>query len=205
MGYIKRQVYKYKMKCDECTVNRVTLGHHTWHVLHPIAESNDIHKGLGKNDIFVSFMKSLSILYPCSKCAKEIQKYILKYPPILSAGWMIDFHNDVNQRIGKPIWKPIDACSERKHTVEDYTKGFYYLLIHIFKAEHFCQDVFETFVSSFSKLNASGPFDLPEIPNDQEGRMVFLLDMMRILIEKEKSILPTDTFPRLMMSHPLTF
>ena len=57
---------------------------------------------------------------------------------------------------------------------------------------------------AFTKLNASGPFDLPKIPNDQK-ELPILLDIMRILIEKEKSILPTDTFPRLMMSHPLTF
>lgn len=114
LGYIKgggfhQNSMEENDDCQECKDDRIELGRKTWFVLHTLAEHNDTRH----NDrSFKEFMTALSYLYPCPVCAKQIQIYIKNHEPQCTQGWMIDFHNDVNQRLNKPIWIPRDICKQ---------------------------------------------------------------------------------------------
>lgn len=54
------------------------------------------------------FLQSLGRVLPCKKCRPNYEKYISDHPFDLRSRdhlvrWMIDLHNDVNKRLGKPI------------------------------------------------------------------------------------------------------
>jgi hypothetical protein len=56
-----------------------------------------------------SYIKLFARLYPCGECAKHFQTLLAKYPPQVSgrnaaAGWACFVHNQVNERLKKPIF-----------------------------------------------------------------------------------------------------
>jgi hypothetical protein len=59
---------------------------------------------------FLDFMDYLRASYPCAKCRKHMNDYILAHPiqsywnePHGFFRWSWLFHNDVNRRLGKPL------------------------------------------------------------------------------------------------------
>ena len=111
--------------CQQCKDDRVELGRKTWYVLHRIAEHNE---SRNVERAFKDFMNSLSHLYPCPLCAKNIREYLNKHEAQCTQGWMIDFHNDVNRRLGKPIWLPKDTCLQKKRKDSWFVICFMYLI-----------------------------------------------------------------------------
>ncbi|KAG6329766.1 hypothetical protein ID866_9323 [Astraeus odoratus] len=56
-----------------------------------------------------SYMHLTSRLYPCGECAAEFQQLLKKFPPQTSSRraaslWLCSVHNEVNERLGKPIF-----------------------------------------------------------------------------------------------------
>ncbi|SCU98015.1 LAFA_0G14906g1_1 [Lachancea sp. 'fantastica'] len=85
------------------------LGKSSWTLLHAIAASypkkpSDFQKGEMKQ-----FMTIFSHVYPCWWCAKDFEKFIRENAPKVDSRdelgkWMCDAHNDVNRKLGKPIF-----------------------------------------------------------------------------------------------------
>lgn len=56
-----------------------------------------------------TFVYLFSRLYPCGDCARHFRGLLAKYPPQTSsrnaaAGWLCFVHNQVNERLKKPIF-----------------------------------------------------------------------------------------------------
>lgn len=124
-GGIRQNSMEENDDCQECKDDRVELGRKTWYVLHRLAEHNE---SRNVERAFKGFMNSLSYLYPCPLCAKHIQEYLKDHTPQCTQGWMIDFHNDVNRRLGKHIWLPKDTCLQKKRNDHWFEICFMYLI-----------------------------------------------------------------------------
>lgn len=91
---------------------RKILGRSSWTLLHVMATKFPPTPTEKNTQDLVSFVQLLSTLYPCGDCAAHFKKYI-KANPIHTgafatkkgvATWFCNAHNDVNKRLGKPIY-----------------------------------------------------------------------------------------------------
>lgn len=84
-------------------------GRSTWYMLHQTANACQNETGV---QYLVDMIYNLANVFPCKSCKIHFLNYLEKYPPDdLSEPtdiqkWLIDFHNDVNLRLGKPLFKP---------------------------------------------------------------------------------------------------
>lgn len=93
----------------QCPLDRQQLGRNTWSLLHTIAARYPKNPTERDKDEMFEYIKLTSLLYPCSHCAKEFQKDITKTPPNVDSRqelsqWFCQMHNQVNKRIGKPLF-----------------------------------------------------------------------------------------------------
>jgi len=56
---------------------------------------------------FEKLLEALRVLLPCPKCRNHYNTFIEEKPAPATCGtdlqkWLVDFHNDVNERLGKP-------------------------------------------------------------------------------------------------------
>lgn len=85
------------------------IGRCSWTLLHTIAASYTASKT--NSDHFRALMRSLSHLYPCSTCRVHMTTYMNRHPlpnGVLTqeqvVNYLVDLHNDVNVRTGKPLF-----------------------------------------------------------------------------------------------------
>lgn len=99
----------------ECPLDSQELGRNTWSFIHTMAA---YYKPSEENKVRMSnLINGIARFYPCSYCASHLQEYIVKNPPNLDSAtllsrWWCLAHNDVNARLGKPIFD-CDRVMER--------------------------------------------------------------------------------------------
>lgn len=93
----------------DCPADVEVLGRSTWTLLHSIAATYPTTPSPSQQSDVVGFVKLFSKLYPCWVCAEDFQAYIRRDP--VRAGsrgefgkWLCDAHNDVNKKLGKPVF-----------------------------------------------------------------------------------------------------
>lgn len=93
----------------DCPADVEALGRSTWTLLHSIAATYPTTPSSSQQNDLVSFVRLFSRLYPCWVCADDFKGYIEKDP--VKAGsrgefgkWLCDAHNDVNKKLGKPVF-----------------------------------------------------------------------------------------------------
>lgn len=91
----------------ECPLDRNSLGKATWSVLHTIAAKYPVKPNQEEKTNMREFIRLISILYPCSYCAKEFRQDIAQLPPRLDSRealsqWFCQMHNRVNEKLNKP-------------------------------------------------------------------------------------------------------
>lgn len=93
----------------DCPADVETLGRGTWTLLHSIAATYPTNPSSSQQSDLVGFVSLFSRLYPCWVCADDFRGYIQKDP--VKAGsrgefgkWLCDAHNDVNKKLGKPVF-----------------------------------------------------------------------------------------------------
>lgn len=91
----------------ECPLDRNSLGRNTWSLLHTMAAKYPVKPTPEDKANMQEFIRLISILYPCSYCAKDFQEDIKAEPPKLDsrntlALWFCQAHNRVNSKINKP-------------------------------------------------------------------------------------------------------
>ncbi|XP_026463572.1 FAD-linked sulfhydryl oxidase ALR-like [Ctenocephalides felis] len=91
----------------DCPLDRVHLGRKTWGLLHTMAAYYPENPTDNQKAYMKTFLKTLSLLYPCDDCARDFQEELKKNPPLVSsqhdlAQWMCRLHNSVNDKLNKP-------------------------------------------------------------------------------------------------------
>ena len=103
--------------CDDFKTNILTksfnphknLHNSTWTFLHTLAAYYPINPTEEKQEHASNLMTCIAHLYPCTHCASHLEGYIKTHPVEAESrsklvGWMCDMHNNVNQRLGKPVF-----------------------------------------------------------------------------------------------------
>jgi len=109
-----------RVKHPECPLDRETLGRNTWSLLHTIAVQYPRSPTAREKEDMREFIRLISVLYPCSYCAKEFREDISKLPPNLDSRkalslWFCQIHNRVNAKLNKPQFD-CSKIEERWHT-----------------------------------------------------------------------------------------
>jgi mitochondrial FAD-linked sulfhydryl oxidase len=90
----------------ECPPDTLELGSSTWTFLHTMASYYPDTPEPTVKEAATQLLNSLSLLYPCSYCAKHLKKEFQERPPIVDSRtnleqYLCDLHNEVNERLGK--------------------------------------------------------------------------------------------------------
>jgi len=102
-----------RVNLNETIVTKEELGRCSWTYLHMVgAKVDDNCPGplpLEKQEQLKRYINDFADLYPCSMCGNHFKQLIKQHPPDVSSGrafmmWICDRHNNVNNRLGKPVW-----------------------------------------------------------------------------------------------------
>lgn len=93
----------------DCPPDVEVLGRSTWTLLHSIAATYPETPNRTQQSDLLSFVGLFSKLYPCWVCAEDFQGYIKREAPRVNSRddfgkWLCDAHNDVNRKLGKPVF-----------------------------------------------------------------------------------------------------
>eukprot|EP00041_Stephanoeca_diplocostata_P009797 m.152958 g.152958 ORF g.152958 m.152958 type:complete len:189 (+) comp17902_c0_seq2:278-844(+) len=116
-GTTKKIPYAYMH--SECPVNRRELGRASWAYLHTLAAFYPENPTQPHQEATADFMLNFARFYPCGYCADTSTQDMLRNPPRTAsrqefATWMCEIHNEVNDRLGKPMFDcSIEKVDER--------------------------------------------------------------------------------------------
>ncbi|XP_015916991.1 FAD-linked sulfhydryl oxidase ALR isoform X2 [Parasteatoda tepidariorum] len=93
----------------ECPLDREELGKNTWSFLHTLAAYFPDKPSEGQKTDMKTFITLFSKFYPCKICAEDMQKDLTTDPPAVNSRhdlsqWMCQYHNKVNEKLGKPLF-----------------------------------------------------------------------------------------------------
>lgn len=85
------------------------LGRSSWSLLHSIAATYPSEPSVNQQSDMKQFISLFSKIYPCWFCADDFKLYIKKNEPKVDTQekfgkWLCDAHNEVNVKLGKPIF-----------------------------------------------------------------------------------------------------
>ncbi|KAH9975556.1 ERV/ALR sulfhydryl oxidase domain-containing protein [Lactifluus volemus] len=88
---------------------KAALGRATWKLLHTMTLRYPEHPTEDEREALKSYFYLTSRLYPCGECAAEFQQLLELYPPqtssrLSASSWLCFVHNQVNERLQKPIF-----------------------------------------------------------------------------------------------------
>ncbi|KAG9017485.1 hypothetical protein FRB90_001130 [Tulasnella sp. 427] len=113
-------------RSNDCPPDVEDLGRATWTFLHTTAAYYPENPTSSQRSHMLNLLKSLPNLYPCGWCASHLKENMAIHPPDKVVGnrvslsrWLCDRHNDVNERLGKPIFD----CSKTDERWKDGPKG----------------------------------------------------------------------------------
>ncbi|KAI0880347.1 ERV/ALR sulfhydryl oxidase domain-containing protein [Annulohypoxylon maeteangense] len=95
-------------KLENATL-KAELGRSTWKFLHTMMARFPDKPTADDSLALKTFVQLFARLYPCGDCARHFQKLLAKYPPQVSsrnaaAAWACFMHNQVNERLKKPLF-----------------------------------------------------------------------------------------------------
>ncbi|KAI1465854.1 ERV/ALR sulfhydryl oxidase domain-containing protein [Daldinia caldariorum] len=95
-------------KLENATI-KAELGRSTWKFFHTMMARFPEKPTEDDSLALKTFIQLFARLYPCGDCARHFQKLLAQYPPQVSsrgaaAGWACFVHNQVNERLKKPIF-----------------------------------------------------------------------------------------------------
>ncbi|OTA97848.1 hypothetical protein M434DRAFT_391469 [Hypoxylon sp. CO27-5] len=95
-------------KLENATI-KAELGRSTWKFFHTMMARFPEKPTEEDSLALKTFIQLFARLYPCGDCARHFQKLLTQYPPQVSsrnaaAGWACFVHNQVNERLKKPLF-----------------------------------------------------------------------------------------------------
>ena len=98
-------------------LNKEVLGKSSWTFLHATAAQYPVFPTDRDKFVMKSLLDSIGYFYPCEMCRVHFRDYMLTTPPDLTsrtsvATWLCEIHNNVNRRIGKPVFD-CTTCIDR--------------------------------------------------------------------------------------------
>ncbi|KAI1134095.1 ERV/ALR sulfhydryl oxidase domain-containing protein [Hypoxylon sp. FL0543] len=95
-------------KLENATI-KAELGRSTWKFFHTMMARFPDKPTEEDSLALKTFIQLFARLYPCGDCARHFQKLLAQYPPQVSsrnaaAGWACFVHNQVNERLKKPLF-----------------------------------------------------------------------------------------------------
>ncbi|XP_065659116.1 FAD-linked sulfhydryl oxidase ALR isoform X2 [Hydra vulgaris] len=98
-----------ELKRVDCPLDSTELGRSTWSFLHTMAAYYPEQPTTKQQNEMKDFINIFSKFYPCSWCAKHLQERLKTDVPdtrssVALSQWFCELHNEVNQRLGKPIF-----------------------------------------------------------------------------------------------------
>jgi hypothetical protein len=75
-----------------------------WRILHTIGERNPA--------ALPTVAAALRTSLPCPDCDAHYNAWYVAHPPVGDAQWVLDVHNDVNNRTGKTLWARDQIAAE---------------------------------------------------------------------------------------------
>ncbi|KZT59427.1 FAD-dependent thiol oxidase, partial [Calocera cornea HHB12733] len=92
-----------------CPPDSEQLGRATWTFLHTAAAYYPPSPTAAHQQHMLALLHALPTLYPCAHCAQHLGAEIQRRPPDVSgregvSRWLCDVHNEVNGRLGKPVF-----------------------------------------------------------------------------------------------------
>jgi len=101
-----------------------------WNILHQLSIQQEIPQQFQKDKIlqYKWLIEHIESIIPCEECRKHVQQYRRSHPTYMNnpKEWMWEFHNAVNQRLGKEPF-PFESL-EKKGSIRDFWKPYPYLL-----------------------------------------------------------------------------
>lgn len=84
------------------------LGRASWTLLHTMASKFSPHDDKTRREMN-QFLYLFAKFYPCEECSTHMEGYLQRNPPNVSSRqdlqmWCCRLHNDVNRKLGKPLW-----------------------------------------------------------------------------------------------------
>ena len=78
-----------------------------WDFLHACSFAFPDNPTPEQTQAFEKLLEALRVLLPCPNCRQHYNEFIEENPAPATCGvqlqkWLVDFHNDVNERLGKP-------------------------------------------------------------------------------------------------------
>ncbi|KAJ8121026.1 hypothetical protein ONZ43_g2421 [Nemania bipapillata] len=88
---------------------KAELGRASWKLFHTMMARFPEKPSEDDSLALQTYIKLFARLYPCGDCASHFQKLLKKYPPQIgsrnaAAGWACHVHNQVNERLKKPMF-----------------------------------------------------------------------------------------------------
>ena len=99
-------------------------GEKCWFFLHTISLNFPDNPSMQDKKAYINYLQSLGNVLPCSVCKKHYTDYIKKHKPNVNSKsefvrWVLNLHNDVNQRNNKEPWNYEDLL---KKYYSEYSK-----------------------------------------------------------------------------------
>jgi len=93
----------------DCPPDAMELGRSTWTFLHTMSVYYPEAPNEQEKTEMGQFLRLFSKFYPCSYCAEHLRDKMAKEPPVVDsrsglARWLCRIHNEVNERLGKPVF-----------------------------------------------------------------------------------------------------
>jgi hypothetical protein len=88
-------------------LKKMDWGPNAWKFLHTVTFAYPPNPSIDQQRAADSFFSSLAPLLPCSECQTHYTSELATHPPDTRSGatlsaWLVDLHNRVNTRLGKP-------------------------------------------------------------------------------------------------------
>lgn len=95
----------------------VVWGSHAWSFLHCVVMTYPVRPSATKQKEMTEFLMHFGKVLPCKLCRSNFVNYVARHPiraatRIQLRNWIIDLHNAVNERLGKPVLSREEAIHE---------------------------------------------------------------------------------------------